>query len=250
MVDRKQPDKIDLGSLFDELQSQMMGNLTQSKKISHHPPTKGKITETNWFNVFDTYLPKRYKVEKNIFVIDVNGQISQEIDLVIFDRQYSPFLFNKDGLLYAPSESIYAVFEVKPILNKETIEYAGEKALSVRRLRRTSAPIYNIYGKAKPKKPHPILSGILTLECGWKSPFGKTFTTAVTNLPEKARLDIGCVLQCGAFYLQYKNDSASIEASSKEKALIHFFLKLLGRMQMFGTVPALDFSEYIKKIEK
>lgn len=244
----KQPNKISLSGLFDELQSQMLVSLANSKKISHHPGTKGDISEINWLNLLHEYLPKRYRAEK-AFVVDVNGQISEQIDIVIFDAHYSPFLFKKDHILYVPAESVYAVFEAKPTLSKSTVVYAGKKAASVRILTRTSAPVPNIYGKADPKKPHRILAGILTFDCDWKDPFGNTFRKTLEGLTGDETLDIGCALQCGAFDIQYPPNSLTITTSLKEKALMHFFLKLLERLQAFGTVPALDFSEYIKKLK-
>lgn len=247
MVKKNVPNTISISTLFEGLQASMMESLTQGKKITFHAPTKGRISEINWHELFNVHLPKRYGVEKNIFVIDVNGQISQEIDLIIFDRQYSPFLFKKDGVQYIPAESVYAVFEVKPAINKKMIEYAGEKVKSVRILKRTSAPVPNIYGTAKPKKPHRILAGILTLNSEWKDPFGKSFKTVIESLPNKARIDIGCALQCGAFDFQLNK---TLTTSKPQKALMHFFLNLLGKLQRFGTVAALDFFEYLKQIDK
>ncbi len=245
MVKIKKPSAINLSDLFEGLQAQMMESIIHGKKISFHAPTKGRISEVNWYELFNTYLPKRYGVEKNIFVVDVTGKLSQEIDLLIFDRQYSPFLFKKDGLQYVPAESVYAVFEVKPNINKGMIEYAGEKVRSVRALKRTSAPIPNIYGIAKPKEPHRILSGILTLGSDWKDPFGKPFASAIESLSEEACVDIGCILEHGAFDVQ--RDKA-LTTSKPQKALMYFFLNLLGRLQSFGTVPALDFFEYLKQV--
>ena len=72
-------------------------------------------------------------------MIDCKGNISDEIDMVIYDQQYSPFLFNRDTSLFIPAESVYAVLEIKQDLNKKHIEYAGRKASSVRLLHRTSA---------------------------------------------------------------------------------------------------------------
>lgn len=56
----------------------------------------------------------------------------------------------------------YAVFEIKQNLNKDHMEYAQEKAESVRSLIRSSAPIQHAGGQYKPKPLHEILAGVLT----------------------------------------------------------------------------------------
>lgn len=89
---------------------------------------------------------KRYKVDKGI-VIDSTGKQSEQIDLIIYDAQYSYLVFRQNDTLLIPAESVYAVFEVKQNLNKERIEYAGAKAKSVRELLRTSAPIKHAGGE-------------------------------------------------------------------------------------------------------
>lgn len=61
----------------------------------------------------------------------------------------------------------------------------------------------------------------------------------------KARLDLGCVLRDRAFAVEYPpKRPATVEFSQRETALVFFFVKLLGRLQAMGTVPALDFDTY------
>jgi hypothetical protein len=57
-------------------------------------------------------------------VIDADGKESDFIDVIIYDRQFTPPVFNK---LYIPAESVYAVIEAKQTLNRENIVYAGGK---------------------------------------------------------------------------------------------------------------------------
>lgn len=118
--------------LQDTLEHRLRGD-----RLIHHEGEKGAASEEGWRQMLADYLPKRYCVAK-AFVIDSLGQQSQQLDLVIHDRQFSPFWFNQDKALYIPAESVYAVFEVKQTLDKSTVRYAGKKAASVRNLHRTS----------------------------------------------------------------------------------------------------------------
>ena len=242
--------KIDLRQIFLGLQRQMIAKLSTGRRNISHPGTKGDATELGWIKMLNTYLPKRYQVDK-AFVLDADGHLSEQIDIVVFDRQYSPFLFNQDGAIYIPAESVYAVIEVKQDLTKKVIEYAGSKAASVRRLKRTSAPIPHAGGVYPPKQHFEIIAGALTLHCTWTPALGSKFETAITRLPTNQRIDLGCALQSGAFEVIYKGESKpKIERSGKQDSLIFFFLHLLSRLQRVGTTPALDIDEYAKSLRK
>jgi hypothetical protein len=108
-------------------------------------------------------LPQRYQAA-SAHVVDSNGVFSQEIDVVVFDRQYSPFIFRYEGQTIIPAESVYAVIEAKQSVNAVQVAYAQEKVASVRRLHRTSLPIPYAKGTYPHKPLIPILGGILTFE--------------------------------------------------------------------------------------
>lgn len=215
-------EEIDLRSIFLGLQKQMVARLSSGRRNISHPGTKGDATEFSWKEMLNTYLPKRYYVDK-AFILDADGQLSVQIDIVIFDRQYSPFLFNQGGAIYIPAESVYAVIEVKQDLCKKVIEYAGSKAASVRRLRRTSAPIPHAGGVYPAKKHFDIIAGLVTLGSMWRPALRSKFDSAVGELPKNKRIDLGCALHFGAFEVIYQHGAkAKIEKSGREDALIFF----------------------------
>jgi hypothetical protein len=236
--------KTDLRKIFLGLQDQLNASLTANRGIIDHPAAKGEASELQWLTMLRNHLPDRYQADK-AFVLDYTGSISNQIDVVIYDRQYSPLLFNQNNTKYVPAESVYAVLEIRQELNAANITYAGEKAASVRMLQRTSAPIPYAAGSYEPKPPPPIISGILTLSSEWKPHLGKSFRKAVTTLPKEGRLDLGCALHCGAFDVEYKEDKEpAVNISTPDTALIFLFLKLLARLQQSGTVAAIDIDAY------
>ena len=85
------------------------------------------------------YLPQRDQAAK-AHVVDSRGVFSEQIDVVVFDRQYSPFIFNFQNQTIVPAESVYAAFEAKQTINADQVAYAQRKVASVRRLHRTSLP--------------------------------------------------------------------------------------------------------------
>ena len=112
--------KINLSDLYTSMQQEMLQKLKSGTTAFLHPGTKGDNTEANWIEWFRAYLPKRYCVDKGV-VIDSEGRQSEQIDLIIYDAQYSYLVFHQGESLLIPAESVYAVFEVKQNLNKQHI---------------------------------------------------------------------------------------------------------------------------------
>jgi hypothetical protein len=238
-----------LRDLFSILQENLASDLRASKVAISHPGEKGGATEDNWIHLLERHLPQRYRVSK-AFVIDAAGEQSEQIDVVIYDWQYTPLLYNKEKHLLIPAESVYAVFEVKQNLNRNHILYAGGKVASVRKLNRTSKEITHAGGKFPPRPPIPIIGGILAYESEWTPGLGKPFIQSIERLDEIARLDIGCTVTSGAFDITYPNRKPNIEISQVDLALVNFLFRLLSRLQLVGTVPAIDYESYIRSIEK
>lgn len=234
-----------LHNLFHALQDQLETNLRTGQKALSHPTSKGDSTELDWVKVLRDHLPQRYQVSKG-FVIDSNGRKSDQIDVVIFDWQYTPLLYNKNDQRYIPAESVYAVFEIKPTLNLNNVNYAGRKVSSVRRLYRTSAVIHQAGGKLAPKQLFSIIGGILTYNSEWRPGLGKALTNTLRKLDKNSRLDIGCVASVGIFDVSYLNNKTEITSKSSDMALASFMFYLLEKLQSLATVPAIDYKAYNK----
>lgn len=234
-----------LKKLFSGLQNEMIAKANLSN-IVNHPVDKGDNAEDNWIKWFNEYFPKRYKAAKAT-IIDSKGNTSDQIDIVLYDKQYSYLAFNENNIKYLPAESVYAVFEVKQKLNRENMIYAGEKAESVRKLYRTSAEIPYAGGVYPAKKPNHIIAGILTTSADWDEPFGDSFVKCINEYSKEQKIDCGCSLQNGSFYIDYVNGIA--KKGTRDESLVFFFLQLLIELQKLGTVPAIDLLEYLKSVE-
>lgn len=241
MVDTIEAERMQ--SLFTILQKKMQSELEGVKTVLEHPTALGDASELKWIDWLKKYLPKRYCIDK-AFIIDSKGNLSQQIDVVIYDRQYTPFIFNDGSAIYIPAESVYAVFEVKQTLNKDHLEYAGKKAESVRNLYRTSDSIIHAGGEYTPIIPKPIIAGILTYDCEWTNGLNDTFIANLKNLQGNKILNLGCSLTVGTFYINSESDRLQI--SIADESLVYFFLKLFKELQKIGTVPAMNIDEYGK----
>jgi len=208
----------------------------------------GTVSENQWIEMLYKHLPKRYKINR-AFVIDSKGVCSDQMDIVIHDRQYSPFVLNYGDALYVPAESVYAVFDVKQALNSCNIVYTGKKIESVRNLFRTSIEIHTNTGKQTAKPLHTILGGILTVDSDWSPPFGEAFEASIRSLPRQQRIDIGCVAQNGVFETKYDDmDACGIPLGYCAAPLALFLLRLIDRLRTIATVPAIDICAYASQI--
>ncbi len=190
-----------------------------------------------------TYLPQRYQVA-TAHVVDSEGCFSQQIDVVIFDRQYSPFIFQYQGQTIVPAESVYAVFEAKQSINAERVAYAQEKVASVRALKRTSLPIPHA-GGTFPAKPLPhILGGLLAFESDWDPPMGQPLLNSLVPEPEE-RLDLGCIAAHGVFGF---DEAGTYSVRPEGKPATAFLFELIAQLQSSATVPMIDIRAYAKWI--
>ena len=232
-----------------EQQKTLLTALDKDSKVHDHPTDLGDATELDWKCALGDFLPERYQIDK-ARVLDANDEISEQIDLVIFDRQYCPLWLKGEGTShYIPAESVYAALEVKQNLDKQNMEAASDKLESVRKLHRTSAPVVHAGGRIdETKEPFPIIGGILASRSDWKDPpLGEAFEKALNSGPADRQLDIGCALKHGAFdVVRDEHGEVWINRSAPDVSLIFFLLRLFTRLQSLGTVPAIDLGLYAR----
>jgi hypothetical protein len=236
-----------LSQLLSGLHDDIQRRLETVRKTFGHPGTKGDASEKVWLELLQTYLPQRYSAAK-AHVVDSHDVFSEQIDVVIFDRQYSPFIFQFEDQTIIPAESVYAVFEAKQSINAAHVEYAQKKVNSVRRLHRTSLPIPYAKGTYPPKPLIPILGGILTFESEWSPAFGAPLSNALEADGAEGRLDIGCIAAHGHF--SFNEQTKSYEHCPEGKPATGFLFKLISQLQFSGTVPMIDVQAYARWLAK
>lgn len=239
-----------LAAILDGLQARLEGALRGNRVAVTHPGARGEAAEEDWLRVLKEHLPHRYQADR-AFVIDSQGACSEQIDVVIYDRQYSPLLFNQANQRYVPAESVYAVLEVKQDLSRDHINYAGDKAASVRSLRRTSAPVRHVEGVANPRPLPPIVAGILTYQSSWTPPFGDPLRQALSGLATEQRLNIGCALAHGTFEAGYPaSGGVDLTVIDGPRSLVQLLMRLLKQLQVMATAPAIDYEAYLARFQR
>ena len=221
-------------------QELLLHKLDLSAKSITHSGVMGEVNEQHFIDVLRKYLPKRYEVAHGI-VIDCNGATSDQIDIIIFDQQYTPTLLDQQSHRFVPAEAVYCVLEVKPTISKPYLDYAGAKAESVRRLERTSVPITHAGGEHPPKPLFDVVAGIVATRAEWADGCSSSaFAEALAAQLDARALNCGLALSDRAF----DTHSGTLFLSTTEGSLATFLFRLLQRLQGLGTVPAVDWTRY------
>jgi hypothetical protein len=239
---------VDLAKLLAGKQRLLLGELETGREIWEHPGSRGDTTEIDWRGPIAEFLPKRYAVTR-AFVLDSNGDRSEQIDLVVHDAHFCPLLFEQGDDRFIPAESVYAVFEIKQELTRDHMLYAAEKVASVRRLSRTNQPIVHAGGEYAPRELFQIIGGILAYQSSWSPPFGDPLKEALKDGDADGRLDLGCAAIHGGFATSWEGNEPTISTSEPASSLMFFLLRLFAELQRRGSVPAIDLAAYAQPLE-
>jgi hypothetical protein len=244
--------RFDLHDAFKGKEEELLAALRTGRRVAGHPTVQGDGTEMHWRSMLEAVLPTRYEVAPAI-VVDSRGERSEQIDLVVRDKHFSPLLWEWGGHLYVPAESVYAVFEVKPQIDRNYVLYGARKIASARALHRTSTSFGWAMGTMPARDLRPIIGGFLAAASGWRDTFGDSFHRALSDAEAirvgddanaNGRIDVGCVLGHGTFEIPHGSSSHDVVISTAETALSSFTLTLLKRLQGIGSVPAIDYDAY------
>ena len=233
-----------LAGKFHTVENHFRTGLQASKEQITHFGVQGADAENRWIDLLRYYLPKRYEVNRG-FVVDSNGNTSDQIDCVVYDAFYTPSLYGENDGRYVPAEAVYAIFESKPAAAKSAFQYANNKVASVRKLHRTSASIVDRGESKKAREPFDIIGGLLTVSIGCKP------DSAVRNFTNN-KLDV--VLCAGdksenSFCADKFTKCQPIFYRHQEGALILGMFRLLAKLQSMGTVAPIQWDEYGKRID-
>lgn len=234
--------KVDLDTLFSSIAEEMSSSFKTMASVSH-APTRGGGHESIWCEWLRKYLPQRYSVSPG-FIIDSKGNQSLQQDLIVFDRQYSPLLLNKDEVLFVPAEAVYAVVEVKSNLTPAELRDALKKIASAKELLRTPAQtVTHAGGVFAPKERGPILGYVVASTSAWKNKVRAETLLKVTGAAPGV-LDGGCILDAGAFSVEYSDGKAGLRSVDGKQALFGFLALVVEDLKPLGTTPPWDLAMY------
>ena len=122
--------------ILESLNEEVLGNLRLASAITH-PGESGRAREDAIRVFLRKLLPDTYGISTG-FVIDGQGAISRQVDVVIHRTGYHP-VFEIGGVKHFMVESVVAVLENKATVGKRELRMALENIESVKALDRSSA---------------------------------------------------------------------------------------------------------------
>ena len=129
---------MDLQELVQLMSTELRQNFEKRTRLISHPGEMGTAREEALRSMLRSYLPQRCGVDTG-FVIDSEGNESNQIDVVIYDQNYSPVFEIVEEKRYFPCETVLAVGEVKTEINTRQLKDSFEKIESVKSLNRAGA---------------------------------------------------------------------------------------------------------------
>lgn len=85
----------------------------EMKLASEHDSTTGNYREEMWVKFFRSMLPQKFSLAQGVLIIDSGGHVSKEVDIAVFDEQYTPYVFQYNTLKFIPIEAVALVIECK-----------------------------------------------------------------------------------------------------------------------------------------
>ncbi|MBX8532643.1 hypothetical protein K5D32_23525 [Pseudomonas cichorii] len=130
-------DVVNIKDIFKSISKQIKLDYDELASNIPHFGERGAGREEVIKELLKEYLPERFGVNSG-FVVDINGSVSHQADIIIFDRLIAPkFKISGNKYLY-PCESVVAVGEVKSFMDKSELQDSIKKLKKVRELDRTA----------------------------------------------------------------------------------------------------------------
>lgn len=131
-------------------------------ELVEHNGEKGIENELILIDFLKEFLPKSYSVGRG-FIIDSNGNTSNQCDIVIYDNLYNPNIIKLSSNTYFPVESVYCVIEVKTTVRDEDMKKSFEDEKKMKGLSFKEEKVTFTRGGAllfsKTEKPNYFLFG-------------------------------------------------------------------------------------------
>jgi len=150
-----------LNEIFNGIQKRMTADFESITSQINHNLSKGQSRERVIVREYlSRYIPGHIGVGCGE-IISTDGTVSNQIDIVLYDKMNCPNLLLDDGYQIFPIEFVYGVVEVKSELDSSAVEDSMKKIYGVKTMKRA----------AFEKQKGPILSTANLFDQTWEDYF-------------------------------------------------------------------------------
>lgn len=129
-------EKSTIAGLISKAAKKLRDDFEYIRQTNVHSGEKGGETEDKVREFLNGHIPKRFHATAG-FVIDVDNQMSDHQDVIIYDAQSSPVYRYEGHNQIVSADAVAAVIEVKSVLNKSQLEEAYAKIEDIKKLRKS-----------------------------------------------------------------------------------------------------------------
>lgn len=251
-----------LEETISSIASKMRIDFENLRQIVHNE-SKGRAREIVMKHFLKEYIPPALGVESGE-IISSNGDVSKQMDIVIFDKLHCPIFIREDEVHIFPIESVFAVIEVKSHLNSSELKDCIEKIKSVKELskeayvKQNGAIIHttNLYGKEF--EYFPALGFVFAFDSIKIDTLRQKLDeiNSEKSIELEHRVDSICILNKGIISNSTKNGKISHTPEPESKlvsietknSLLLFYVLLMAVLNQ-TWMPPVRILEYVEKIE-
>lgn len=241
-----------LKNIFDNLEKSLYNDM--SIRIQHNLED-GKYREYLVTKILKKIIPSKYSIT-NGFIIDSENNISKEIDVIIYDRNYVPPFFDETYTV-VPIEAVIAVIQVKTTLTSATLKDSIKNLNSIDCLiSKTGGKIISANGTSITEKRYIMPYKIII-----------SYQTDYSNIHDFSEIleyidMLYIVEENNRLYIKHRNVVEAVVCEEKDKLrksqqnysiekidnsrLAFFALNLLEKMKLINNSIIINYEEYIK----
>lgn len=113
MEDRKYTNEEVINKIHENYNSINEKMIAELNLTNCHDVLCGSFREKIWLEFFKNIIPKKFSLAQGVIIIDSNGERSNEVDIAVFDEQYTPYVLQYGSLKFIPIEAVVCVVECK-----------------------------------------------------------------------------------------------------------------------------------------
>lgn len=176
---------------------------------SEHNGITGNYREEMWIKFFRSIIPQKFSLAQGVIIIDSYGNVSKEVDIAVFDEQYTPYVFQYNTLKFIPIEAVVIAIECKSTNLKDgKLQKWAEKIEELKPRRSGIARMVNGYVSGLTNWTQIKTKPIKILACIKNNKNGKTL--------DERKESLGDYFD---FIIQEQNKTFEIAVKNEDKSL-------------------------------
>ncbi len=203
-------------NVFRGIKEKMLIDFNDISSAISHRGAKGRVREIEIVTEYlQRYLPGHIGVA-NGECVATNGSVSPECDIILFEKNSTPYLVHKEGYQVFPIECVYGVIEVKSRLDKKELRDSIAKIAEIKSMPKVAydeqrGPIVNettLYGRNW--KYFPTIGLLFAYDSIELETLKQHYIEEQVGLPLEKQVDSVWVLQKGML-IQRNRRTGTIE---------------------------------------